>query len=134
MSVFENPAIRPDGNSTDGHFLLPSDVIIHENYDREFFFNDIALLYIEDGLKNEKFMKLPDYSINFMNLTGFNATIAGYGKVNDKNDVEDRLKFVQLPIVDGRKCAETYSRNGTTLYDEEIHICLGANEKGSTCG
>lgn len=134
VRVYENPLTRPDFNDTTGHLLDPEDLFPHENYDESLISNDIALLYVKNGLKIKNFINLPPPSLKFEDLIGKKAIIPGYGDINDKRELENRLKFAELTIDDGKRCKEIHNVGGINFFEETKHICLGVeNEKDSTC-
>lgn len=124
MKAFENPKIRPNHNDS-GYLIDLENIFVHENYNNFQTINDIALIYIEEGLE-QNLIKLPR---SHLNLTGKLAKIGGFGLTNDKEVKKDHFEFVELPIVKSEECQKVYQNP----FGGNQQLCLKTSNKMSTC-
>lgn len=128
LKVFENPRSRPN-HYDQGHKVDPKNIFSHENYDKNLSSDDIALIYIKEGLK-QNFVDLPLNSTE--NLSGKSSIIGGFGYIDDQNNKKEYFEFVQLPITEIEECEKNY-KNNFNEENKKKRICLKATEEMSTC-
>jgi len=122
-------------NNTAGHLAKVSEVIIHENYDRDTFESDIAIIITdaplilnEDEVFSAKPVTLPRPGDD---LIMSNVRISGWGyQKEESNEISAKLMTQMIPAVDRETCRRAYAPKHIT--DEMI--CAGLNKGGvDTC-
>ena len=103
--------------------------IIHPDYDRKTDSNDIAVLFLEEGLKfNENVDRV------CLPWTGFEARhpiVAGWGKTENGSSSEVLLE-ASVPIFPHDQCVNNYAKHNVIITDQMM--CAGFEEGGiDTC-
>jgi len=96
-------------------------IIIHENWKRDKYHNDIALLELEESIINIEPLALN--SSTYTNFLPNNAMVIGWGYTNNKELLPDVLQQVRLPLVDETTCLDASASNNIKITDK--HICAG---------
>lgn len=109
-------------------------LILHEEYDNEFFLNDIALIKLSRkvNLKDSRIgvICLPPRNVPNYPVDGTKSTAIGWGSLEYNGDLSYTLQQVDLPIISNQNefCANQ-------VYDRRIQFCAGLIEGGKdTCG
>ncbi|XP_050544565.1 venom protease-like isoform X2 [Daktulosphaira vitifoliae] len=123
-------------DSSDPIDVLVDDIIHHELYNSANFFNDIALLKLNDSVEFNKFIQpicLPiDPQIRTMNFTTNLAYVAGWGALEFRGRSSNELFETQLYIVDNAMCNTAYNNLKATI--SENMLCAGTERKNACQG
>ncbi|XP_064458616.1 uncharacterized protein LOC135368969 [Ornithodoros turicata] len=110
--------------------------VVHEDYVRRQYYNDIALIRLAEPvpLALIRPVCLPTPVMARQNLIGREATVLGWGDTMFGGPRSDTLQEVNgLPIVDVRKCNESYSKLRGNPFSRGItkeFICAGLMQGG----
>ncbi|XP_058833070.1 phenoloxidase-activating factor 2-like [Topomyia yanbarensis] len=110
--------------------------IIHNNYNAQFLFNDVALLVLEQAFVADENVQLlcpPPQGIEFNDE---NCVATGWGKDKfDSVSYQVIMKKVELPIVSNADCqtALRATRLGRSFRLHNSFICAGGMEGIDTC-
>ncbi|XP_071057382.1 brachyurin-like [Onthophagus taurus] len=123
-----------DENEPTQTFITAVSYIIHENYNPTAIINDISIITLPDEAVAIsdiiQLVHLPSWSDVGKDLTGENAVVSGWGKINDgETSYTDYLQFVEFPIITNEDCDVWYF--GGTIHD--VHICTSGEDARSTC-
>lgn len=108
-----------------------SQVIVHEDYDKDTWENDIALLRTKEPIEIEgssgyvNGICLP-YSDKDPNGWSF---VAGWGYTKQDGEISDILKVTKLPLVTRKICNDAYEAGDYPILDTQI--CAGVVGKDS---
>lgn len=114
-----------------------SRVIMHEQYNPKFLFNNIALLILEERFDPDEHIQLlclPTQDQSFDNQEDCIAT--GWGKERfDSPSYQTILKKVELPVVAHDECQKALrkTRLGATFKLHETMTCAGGQAGVDTC-
>jgi len=120
-------AVLGSGDRSQRMISLPiEDIYVHPNFvDYQ---NDIALLRIPWDLKLLKIAPicLP-LSAKSRNETflGINCMATGWGQTQMKGPLHDKLRQVQLTVVNNRHCHEMYSMKHNIEVNNQTQLCAG---------
>jgi len=113
-------------------------IVVHPkfaNYD-----NDIALLKIpwDPQLQHYAPVCLP-ISSETKNETfhGINCVATGWGRTEMSGPLQDRLRHVELKVIDNQHCADMYGMKYNIKVDQDMHLCAGpilSGGKGTCIG
>ncbi|XP_004517879.1 trypsin zeta-like [Ceratitis capitata] len=112
-------------SSVDGAISPVQEIIMHEEYNDDYSYNDIALLVLTTPLP------INNVTIKAATLTevqpqhGDIATITGWGTLSSGGSLPDLLQEVQVPIVSNEICSQRYPRRIT-----DAMICAGILDVG----
>ncbi|KAK9751270.1 Serine protease gd N-terminus [Popillia japonica] len=86
---------------------LVKDIIIHNDFDPERYFNDLAIVEINEPVEFSDYIKpicLWDGDVEINSLIGQFGTIAGWGLDNSNVPAKDLLDVIKIPIVGLETC------------------------------
>ncbi|CAK1550568.1 unnamed protein product [Leptosia nina] len=110
--------------------------IVHEGYNAKDGHqqNDIALIRLARNVQFTEFVKpicLPvEENLRKQKYTGWDMTVAGWGKTETKSMSDVKLK-VSLPIIDPKECKTVYS--AVTRLITNNQMCAGGSEGQDSC-
>ncbi|XP_050528451.1 venom protease-like [Daktulosphaira vitifoliae] len=112
--------------------VMVEKMIVHEKYNTETLFNDIALLKLAEPVKfnsNIQPICLPTSSeLRSHSFEGTLPFIAGWGDTSYNGVASKTLLEAQIPVISNNKCRELYD------YLDEAMMCAGYSEGGTdTC-
>ncbi|MCB2401811.1 trypsin-like serine protease (plasmid) [Rhizobium ruizarguesonis] len=125
--------ISVDGPDKPG--LAVEDVIIHEDFDRKVFANDIALIKLSDPAKSKPAI-LASASDDEVEAAGHPAVVTGWGYTKADHGWDDKylpteLQEVELPIVPREDCRAAYRDSSMRMNPiDERNVCAGYAEGG----
>jgi len=102
-----------------------SQIVIHEDYGRYGYENDIALLFISEPFElnaDVNTIALPTQG----QITAGNILVSGWGTLSSGGQSPDILQKVEIPIVADDECADAYSGE----HFEESMLCAGLAQGG----
>lgn len=118
-------------------------IIIHPNYNRPLYSNDIALIRLRGSVASSSSFRpicLPTGDFNENGLTnGSFGIIAGFGVTNASAPIDQSpiLQWIRLPFVDNNWCASfylNYTINTPSLVNiSSSQICVQGREDGDSC-
>ncbi|KAL1380397.1 hypothetical protein pipiens_014232 [Culex pipiens pipiens] len=112
-------------------------IVIHENFNQSFLYNDIALLFLDEPFQPDEHIQLLCLSPQGKSFENAKNCIAtGWGKTSfDSLGYSKILKKVQLPIVTHSECetALRLTRLGGTFNLHESFLCAGGETGVDTC-
>ncbi|ASR34794.1 serine protease [Prauserella marina] len=115
---------RQDKRGTDGVQVGVSRVWIAPGYEAPTGGGDIAVLKLSETVPYSP-AKLADASDSELYAAGTQATVLGWGRLEEGGDKSDTLRSAQVPVVDDATCGEAY-----TSYDAKTMLCAGYPEGG----
>jgi len=113
-----------------------SKVIVHEEYDKETFLNDIALLRTKEPIDfkaSRGYVNGICLPLNDKDPKGW-GTVTGWGHTLEGGDNSDVLQEVKVPIVPRELCNEAYDDDPDDDIEENIfdtQLCAGAPNRDS---
>ncbi|XP_055598829.1 phenoloxidase-activating factor 2-like [Uranotaenia lowii] len=116
--------------------LLVTDIVVHENYNKAFQFNNIALLYLEREFDADEHVQLICLPPQGKQFDGQNCVATGWGKDNFfSENYQVILKKVDLPIVSSEQCQSDLrkTRLGPRFALHNSFTCAGGEEGKDTC-
>ncbi|MBB4524492.1 UNVERIFIED_ORG: secreted trypsin-like serine protease [Rhizobium sophorae] len=125
--------IAVDGPDKPG--LAVEDVIIHEDFDRKVFANDIALIKLGEPAKSKPAI-LASASDDAVEAAGHPAVVTGWGYTKADHGWDDKylpteLQEVELPIVPREDCRAAYRDSSMRMNPiDERNVCAGYAEGG----
>ncbi|MBY5799143.1 trypsin-like serine protease [Rhizobium leguminosarum] len=125
--------IAVDGPDKPG--LAVEDVIIHEDFDRKVFANDIALIKLSEPAKSKPAI-LASASDDEVEAAGHPAVVTGWGYTKADHGWDDKylpteLQEVELPIVPREDCRAAYRDSSMRMNPiDERNVCAGYAEGG----
>ncbi|TAV00165.1 trypsin-like serine protease [Rhizobium ruizarguesonis] len=125
--------ISVDGPDKPG--LAVEDVIIHEDFDRKVFTNDIALIKLSEPAKSKPAI-LASASDDDVEAAGHPAVVTGWGYTKADHGWDDKylpteLQEVELPIVPREDCRAAYRDSSMRMNPiDERNVCAGYAEGG----
>ncbi|MGR9250338.1 trypsin-like serine protease [Rhizobium leguminosarum] len=125
--------IAVDGPDKPG--LAVEDVIIHEDFDRKVFANDIALIKLAEPAKSKPAI-LASASDDEVEAAGHPAVVTGWGYTKADHGWDDKylpteLQEVELPIVPREDCRAAYRDSSMRMNPiDERNVCAGYAEGG----
>ncbi|NNH42506.1 trypsin-like serine protease [Rhizobium laguerreae] len=125
--------IAVDGPDKPG--LAVEDVIIHEDFDRKVFANDIALIKLSEPAKSKPAI-LASASDDEVEAAGHPAVVTGWGYTKADHGWDDKylpteLQEVELPIVPRDDCRAAYRDSSMRMNPiDERNVCAGYAEGG----
>ncbi|MGR9557651.1 trypsin-like serine protease (plasmid) [Rhizobium leguminosarum] len=125
--------IAVDGPDKPG--LAVEDVIIHEDFDRKIFANDIALIKLGEPAKSKPAI-LASASDDEVEAAGHPAVVTGWGYTKADHGWDDKylpteLQEVELPIVPREDCRAAYRDSSMRMNPiDERNVCAGYAEGG----
>ncbi|NKL82751.1 trypsin-like serine protease [Rhizobium leguminosarum] len=125
--------IAVDGPDKPG--LAVEEVIIHEDFDRKVFANDIALIKLSEPAKSKPAI-LASTSDDEVEAAGHPAIVTGWGYTKADHGWDDKylpteLQEVELPIVPREDCRAAYRDSSMRMNPiDERNVCAGYAEGG----
>ncbi|NKK62256.1 trypsin-like serine protease [Rhizobium leguminosarum bv. viciae] len=125
--------IAVDGPDKPG--LAVEEVIIHEDFDRKVFANDIALIKLSEPAKSKPAI-LASASDDEVEAAGHPAVVTGWGYTKADHSWDDKylpteLQEVELPIVPREDCRAAYRDSSMRMNPiDERNVCAGYAEGG----
>ncbi|CAF3190725.1 unnamed protein product [Rotaria sp. Silwood2] len=120
-------------NETDPIRFNIQSIVLHENYHKDLFLNDIAVLKLSHkvDLSNSKigFICLPPNNISIYPYEHMHGIAVGWGRLEENGSLSYALQQVELPIISNRNqyCFRQIS-------DEHVQFCAGLIQGGKdTC-
>ncbi|KRT82166.1 Trypsin, partial [Oryctes borbonicus] len=109
--------------------LQISHVIVHPNYQKETYRNNIALLVLRDSI-NYTVTAQPICLPETWSLLPNNAVLVGWGKAAGQIESSPQQQAIRVPIVNLQQCAKVY---GNTLPINEEQLCAGGEAGRDAC-
>jgi secreted trypsin-like serine protease len=103
-----------------------SKIIVHEEYDDEFVFNDVALLKLATPLKFDQFTQLVKLRKDPVPI-GASVVISGFGDVVTGGPPSEKLKYTKMTVTSQKECANSFK------YTHEGFICFNSPKKTGIC-
>ncbi|OWV70542.1 peptidase C14 [Rhizobium sp. R634] len=125
--------ISVDGPDKPG--LAVENVIIHEDFDRKVFANDIALIKLAQPAVSKPAL-LASASDEAVETAGHTAVVTGWGYTKADHGWDDKylpteLQEVELPIVSREDCRAAYRESSMRMNPiDERNVCAGYAEGG----
>ncbi|MBX4891201.1 trypsin-like serine protease [Rhizobium bangladeshense] len=125
--------ISVDGPDKPG--LSVEDVIIHEDFDRKVFANDIALIKLAEAAVSRPAI-LASTSDEGVEAAGGTAIVTGWGYTKSDHGWDDKylpteLQEVELPLVSREDCRAAYRESSMRMNPiDERNVCAGYAEGG----
>ncbi|NKM49267.1 trypsin-like serine protease [Rhizobium leguminosarum bv. viciae] len=125
--------IAVDGPDKPG--LAVEEVIIHEDFDRKVFANDIALIKLSEPAKSKPAI-LASTSDDEVEAAGHPAIVTGWGYTKADHGWDDKylpteLQEVELPIVPREDCRAAYRDSSMRMNPiDERNVCAGYAKGG----
>lgn len=119
------------------------DVIIHEDYNADTLYNDIALIHLEIPVNITDYVKPVNLSTKFADTKTFRKCIvAGWGATED-GVFPDVLQHTEVKIQNGRECSIPFDSDSSFIpqlesiyidpsFNEDLMICAGS-ETSDAC-
>lgn len=104
--------------------------VVHPKYNFYTYENDLALVQLDQPLQFPPHVTpicLPPDNID---LLGRNATVTGWGRLNEGGTLPTILQEVRVPIVSNDKCKDMFLNAGRPEYIPDIFLCAGYEEGG----
>ncbi|EJC85650.1 secreted trypsin-like serine protease [Rhizobium leguminosarum bv. trifolii WSM2297] len=125
--------ISVDGPDKPG--LAVEDVVIHEDFDRKVFANDIALIKLAEPAVSKSAV-LASVADDEVEAAGRKAVVTGWGYTKADHGWDDKylpteLQEVELPIVAREECRAAYRDSSMRMNPiDERNVCAGYAEGG----
>ncbi|KAG8174769.1 hypothetical protein JTE90_008565 [Oedothorax gibbosus] len=122
---------------TKGYEYNISRIRVHPRYEPEAYYDDIALLTLSKNVNRERFSPvcLPGNRA-FMNVTGLNGTVAGWGITKIGESIGNILKRQDdVPVISNYKCSQVFRENMSTFLNKfpkgipQGFICAGKMDR-----
>ncbi|RZF36281.1 hypothetical protein LSTR_LSTR006786 [Laodelphax striatellus] len=105
--------------------------VIRQNYVRQNFSNDIALLQVWPKLRLDGYWTAPIcIPISSLKFDSGSATVTGWGRMSENGALAHILQQVTLPIMPKKRCNELYESAGYGDYLNKCQMCCGWEEGG----
>ncbi|XP_030827887.1 uncharacterized protein LOC115919137 isoform X2 [Strongylocentrotus purpuratus] len=106
----------------------PAEIIVHEDYDKTYFDNDIALIRIDPPLWEftpyiRPICLAPEVLASRIMETNINGRVTGWGQESVGSSTSRYMKEVNLPIVDRQTCEDSIDENEGEFTDNMF--CAG---------
>lgn len=104
--------------------------VVHPKYNFYTYENDLALVQLDQPIQFPPHVApicLPPDNID---LLGRNATVTGWGRLNEGGTLPTILQEVRVPIVSNDKCKDMFLSAGRPEYIPDIFLCAGYEEGG----
>lgn len=104
--------------------------VVHPKYNFYTYENDLALVQLDQPIVFPPHIApicLPPDNID---LLGRNATVTGWGRLNEGGTLPTILQEVRVPIVSNDKCKDMFLSAGRPEYIPDIFLCAGYEEGG----
>lgn len=104
--------------------------VVHPKYNFYTYENDLALVQLDQPIQFPPHVApicLPPDNID---LLGRNATVTGWGRLNEGGTLPAILQEVRVPIVSNDKCKDMFLSAGRPEYIPDIFLCAGYEEGG----
>lgn len=104
--------------------------VVHPKYNFYTYENDLALVQLDQPIQFPPHVApicLPPDNIE---LLGRNATVTGWGRLNEGGTLPTILQEVRVPIVSNDKCKDMFLSAGRPEYIPDIFLCAGYEEGG----
>lgn len=104
--------------------------VVHPKYNFYTYENDLALVQLDQPIQFPPHIApicLPPDNID---LLGRNATVTGWGRLNEGGTLPTILQEVRVPIVSNDKCKDMFLSAGRPEYIPDIFLCAGYEEGG----
>ena len=104
--------------------------VVHPKYNFYTYENDLALVQLDQPIQFPPHIApicLPPDNID---LLGKNATVTGWGRLNEGGTLPTILQEVRVPIVSNDKCKDMFLNAGRPEYIPDIFLCAGYEEGG----
>lgn len=104
--------------------------VVHPKYNFYTYENDLALVQLDQPIQFPPHVApicLPPDNID---LLGRNATVTGWGRLNEGGTLPTILQEVRVPIVSNDKCKKMFDDAGRPEYIPDIFLCAGYEEGG----
>ena len=56
---------------------------------------------------------------------GINCVATGWGRTEMSGPLQDRLRHVELKVIDNQHCADMYGMKYNIKVDQDMHLCAG---------
>jgi secreted trypsin-like serine protease len=119
------------GQEQDGKVV---DVVVHDEYDPERFYSDIAVLKFKEPLKRTNYVRpvcLWAFDSDLRGIVDKLGSVPGWG-YNENGLVSDDLTFVQMPIVTHETCIWS-NRDFFSKITSDKSFCAGFRNGTSIC-
>ncbi len=117
-----------DITSDEGERIGVQQIILHSDYDDVEIENDIALLRLKTSSTYMPIELLTPANEADYASVGMDATVMGWGLLEEEGDSPDILNEVVVPIVSNAECQNSYDEIDATIWDS--NICAGVVEGG----
>lgn len=104
--------------------------VVHPKYNFYTYENDLALVQLDQPIQFPPHVApicLPPDNID---LLGRNATVTGWGRLNEGGTLPAILQEVRVPIISNDKCKDMFLSAGRQEYIPDIFLCAGYEEGG----
>jgi len=99
---------------------------VHENFVRDLYEQDIALLELEEPIKYSAIVMPVCLPPPLKDHTDQTATLTGWGRQWNDGPLADQLNMVQLPVVNNERCMSWYESSGSRqLIPDSTFLCAG---------
>lgn len=110
---------------TGGQFIGVEKIIRHENYDNNRVINDIAILYLKNGIQlgtaySTSIISIPNSGETIKD--GSIGIVTGWGAIQENGYAVDVLRMVNVPVISNAKCNMVNEYNGIIT---ENMLCAG---------
>lgn len=131
MKAFEDPKFYPCYTNP-GHILKRENFYIHESYNvnKSQSYYDIALIYVEEGLKNPPIKILNESLAKIYLKEKAKVKVGGFGYRGDDEVNENYFEFVELKLGNPQLCKDRYNPLG---YRDDVNLCVKSEIGKSTC-
>ncbi|CAL8110686.1 unnamed protein product [Orchesella dallaii] len=112
---------------------LVSRIVVHPDYDAQYFPNDIALMRLAQPLVLDELatpIALPP--ANHTPPAGYNSTVSGWGSLSEGGLSPVYLHYVSVPFVSDEDCDAAYQQVGESIVDSMV--CAGLAGKDACQG
>lgn len=104
--------------------------VVHPKYNLYTYENDLALVQLDQPLRFAPHVAPICLPPDEIELLGRNATVTGWGRLNEGGILPTVLQEVRVPIVSNDKCKNMFSTAGRPEYIPDIFLCAGYEEGG----
>lgn len=119
---------RYNRNLTPERTRQVTSIVVHEGYDRNNSYNDIALLFLANNDRNANSVRPASVSASPTLPENLGtAWVAGWGDTSFEGEAADELREVKVPIIDSATCR---SAGGEYSSITNSQICAGDFERG----
>lgn len=104
--------------------------VVHPKYNVNTYENDLALVQLDRPLQFPPHVAPICLPPDDIDLLGKNATLTGWGRLNEGGLLPTILQEVRVPIVSNDECKDMFLRAGRQEYIPDIFLCAGYEEGG----